>query len=65
MELREGDLVKVKTEWGTGLFVCRTDGGHQYLQEVERGTVKRITGHGGCVMPARPVGATVEKVNGK
>lgn len=59
MDLHEGDLVNVKTERGTGLFVCRADGVHQYLQEVEPGTVKKITGHGGCVMPARPAGAMV------
>lgn len=64
-DLQDGDLVKVKTNRGTGLFVCRTDGLHQYLQEVERGTVRKITGHGGCVLPARPAGATVEKINGK
>lgn len=66
MELHDGDLVMVKTNRGTGLFVCKADGLHQYLQEVEAGTVERIAGHGGCVMPARPgIGTTIEKVNGK
>lgn len=66
MEIHEGDLVEVKTRRGTGLFMCRADGTHQYLQEVEKGTVRRVTGHGGCVMPARPgAGVAVEKVSGK
>jgi hypothetical protein len=64
--LSDGDLVVVRTARGEGQFICRLDGSHLYLQEVDRGTVKRITGYGGCVLPARPAtGVTVEKVKEK
>lgn len=63
VELHDGDLVMVRTERGEGQFICRVDGTHVYLQEVELGTVKRIAGYGGCVMPARSMpGVLVEKV---
>ncbi len=62
-ELQEGDLVRISTSRGSGLFVARRDGGHVYLQEVDAGTVRRVAGRGGCVMAARPgPGIVVEKV---
>jgi len=62
--LRAGDLVLVRTGRGGGRFVCKVDGIFTYLQEAEPGTVKRIAGYGGCVMPAKPpAGVTVEKVD--
>lgn len=65
-EFSHGDLVVVKTVRGEGRFQYTVDGLHAYLQEVEPGTVRKLTGHGGCVMAARPgPGVEVNKLNGK
>jgi hypothetical protein len=63
-EIREGEVVTVRTGKGSGQFLCVMDGTHKYLQELEPGTVRRIAGRGGCVMAVRP-GPEVEIIRAK